>query len=269
MSSEGKKKLLKGLLRYRADPSSDAYHKFHKKATDARIRLPSRDWLFPDPVAADDGASASSPPSSPPQPEGGLGGGGVQPADPDASRVAAERERERIKKAKQRAKKKQKASPQLGANSPETPARVAAAAGKMARRDAHEFKEILGSTPRFNACVAQVVKTSNAATILREVANKRRRKGGDSDNVARALFQNVAEFAGGGAPIPHRLATQRKWPTGRATQIACPPSAFLMAVIVRTMKSPKATLGISDKRSRSWTLGFPRMPILMTIQPVG
>ena len=83
MSSTAKKLLRRGLLRYRADPSSDAYRKCHKKATEAGIHLPSTRWPFPDPAA-------------------------VQPADPDAARAAAKREHARIKKAKQRAKKKQK-----------------------------------------------------------------------------------------------------------------------------------------------------------------
>ena len=109
MGSKEKKNLRKGLVRYRADPSSDAYHKWHAKAVAAGIPLPSRYWSFPDPVAADDGAAAAAAATaSPPRPEGGGGGGGVQPADLDAALAAAKREFQRLKMAKWRANMKQK-----------------------------------------------------------------------------------------------------------------------------------------------------------------
>ena len=94
MGRKKKKNLRERLNRYHAKPDSAAYRECHAEAVAAGIRLPSRDWPFPDPVAADDGAAAAAARATPPQPEGGGGRAEPDPAsgDDDSERDVATRE---------------------------------------------------------------------------------------------------------------------------------------------------------------------------------
>ena len=94
MGRKKKKNLRERLNRYHAKPDSAAYRECHAEAVAAGIRLPSRDWPFPDPVAADDGAAAAAARATPPQPGGGGGRAEPDPAsgDDDSERDVATRE---------------------------------------------------------------------------------------------------------------------------------------------------------------------------------
>ena len=174
MSSKAKKNLRERLNRYRAKPHSAAYHTCYKDAKDAGIPLPSAHWQFPDPVAADDGAAAAAAAAAVVRPEGGGGGGGVQPADPDAARVAAERERERIKKAKQRAKKKQKVAEENAGSDRRAFQDVTNAQKLQAYRDrARILREDFAADPdRAVRAVALLVKSPDFSAATLEAAKK-------------------------------------------------------------------------------------------------